>query len=429
MKVLVLGAGGLIGAHVAARLQADGHRVIAAGRGRRMLERRFPGRWVHADLAAFDAGRWAEALKGLDAVVNCAGALQDGLRDDLEAVHDAGVRALLAGCAAAGVKRYVHVSAAGLAEDRTTAFNRTKLAGEAAVRGSGLNWIILRPGLVLAPTAYGGSALLRALAAFPLAIPAVWPDRVVQVIGMDDLASAISRALAPGAPSGVVVDVLHEEPVRLGDLLGRMRRRLGYGPAPGVAVPAVLARLAGRAADGLGRLGWRSPMRTTSLEQLRLGVTGDGTQCARILGVSPHPLDAVLNAWPVGVQERWFARLYLMKPVILAVLAAFWFASGVIGLISREAAVAALAEAGTAPDLDRLMVLGGSAIDMALGLAVLFRPWARGALWGMVLMTAVYLAGATLVRPDLWLEPLGPLVKTVPAAMLALVALAMLDDR
>lgn len=47
----------------------------------------------------------------------------------------------------------------------------------------------------------------------------------------------------------------------------------------------------------------------------------------------------------------------------------------------------------------------------------------------MVAITAAYLAGATVWRPDLWADPLGPLVKVVPAALLAVVALAMLEER
>lgn len=429
MKVLVLGATGLIGSHIAARLQHQGHQVVAGGRDRRLLERRFPDRWVHADLAQADEVYWTSLLHAVDAVVNCAGALQESLRDDLVAVHDTGVRALLKGCAAAGVKRYVHISAAGLAEDRGTAFNRTKLAGEAAVRASGLNWIILRPGLVLAPTAYGGSALLRALAVFPLAIPAAWPDRVVQVIGMSDLGLAVETALGPDAPASVTVDVLHEERLSLGDLLRRLRLWLGHAPAPVLTVPGGLARLSGRVADALGWLGWRSPMRTASLAQLRMGVTGDGSAAERHLGVTPGSLDAILNAGPAGVQDRWFARLYLMKPALIGILAVFWFISGVIGLVARDSAEGVPIAAGLSPDFSRASVVGGSLVDLALGAAALFRPWSRLALWGMIVVTAAYLMGATLFRPDLWLDPLGPLLKTLPAAALALVALAILDER
>ncbi len=68
-------------------------------------------------------------------------------------------------------------------------------------------------------------------------------------------------------------------------------------------------------------------------------------------------------------------------------------------------------------------------IDIALGLAVLYRPRTRLALCGMILVTLAYLAGSLLMEPALWLDPLGPMVKTVPALALTLVALAILDER
>jgi hypothetical protein len=40
-----------------------------------------------------------------------------------------------------------------------------------------------------------------------------------------------------------------------------------------------------------------------------------------------------------------------------------------------------------------------------------------------------YLAAATLLVPELWLAPLGPLIKTIPALCLVLVALTVLDER
>lgn len=47
----------------------------------------------------------------------------------------------------------------------------------------------------------------------------------------------------------------------------------------------------------------------------------------------------------------------------------------------------------------------------------------------MLVVTAGYLIGGALVRPDLWLDPMGPLLKSIPAAFLALAALTTLDER
>jgi hypothetical protein len=47
----------------------------------------------------------------------------------------------------------------------------------------------------------------------------------------------------------------------------------------------------------------------------------------------------------------------------------------------------------------------------------------------MIALSLAYLANATLLQPGLWLEPLGPLVKVFPSIVLALVALAILEER
>jgi hypothetical protein len=47
----------------------------------------------------------------------------------------------------------------------------------------------------------------------------------------------------------------------------------------------------------------------------------------------------------------------------------------------------------------------------------------------MILVTVAYLAGSVVMEPALWLDPLGPMVKTVPSLVLTLAALAILDER
>jgi hypothetical protein len=69
------------------------------------------------------------------------------------------------------------------------------------------------------------------------------------------------------------------------------------------------------------------------------------------------------------------------------------------------------------------------AVDVLLGLAVLHRRLAKASLLGMVATSLVYLVGACILEPVLWLDPLGPLVKVLPSIMLSVVALAILEER
>ncbi len=430
-KVLVLGGYGLIGEAVVGRLLRDGHQVTGLGRDIRDAARRWPAvRWITADMAQLLAAEdWLPIVAGMDAVVNAAGALQDCPRDRLDAIHRASVVALVAACEQAGVSRVVQISAIGADPASPDAFFSTKAQGDKAIASSSLEWTILRPGLVIAPAAYGGTALLRALAAFPGFIPAVMARQPIQTVAVTDVTEAVSRAVAGSLPQRLSVDLVEAEARSLADVLVAFRAWLGLPPARIVPMPAFLGRLAAVVADGLGQLGWRSPLRSAALAALARGVTGNARFWNEISDQKLQPLEATLAAMPAHVQERWFARLWLLKPVVFGVLSLFWLVSGIVGFIMQEAAAGILVSHGLTPVLALGMVLAGSVADIVVGAAVLVRSLARFALLGMIAITLLYLGAATALAPDLWLDPLGAMVKAVPALCLALVALAILDER
>jgi uncharacterized protein YbjT (DUF2867 family) len=162
-------------------------------------------------LAAED---WLPVVAGMDAVVNAAGALQDGPRDRLDAIHRGSVVALVTACEQAGVHRFAQISAIGADPASSDAFFSTKAEGDKAVASSSLEWTILRPGLVIAPAAYGGTALLRALAAFPVFVPAVMARRPIQTVAVTDVAEAVSRAVAGSLPPRLAMISLKPRPDR-----------------------------------------------------------------------------------------------------------------------------------------------------------------------------------------------------------------------
>jgi hypothetical protein len=131
-----------------------------------------------------------------------------------------------------------------------------------------------------------------------------------------------------------------------------------------------------------------------------------------------------------SVQEKWFARLYLAKPLIIGSLSLFWVASGLIALtVAFSEASAILTSHGFPSRLAEGATLGTSVLDIAVGISIAARKTCRVGLCAGIGLSAVYMVGAALLTPDLWIEPLGALVKTGPAIILMLVALAILDDR
>lgn len=428
MKILILGATGFIGSEVMRSLHGRGHSVTGLARSVRHGKDKWPfANWISADLARMtQAPDWEVLVRGHDAIVNCAGALQDGLSDDLAATQEKAMLALYEAAAQAGGRLLIQISArtAGAAADLP--FLATKRRADGALAASGLPYVILRPALVVGRNAHGGTALVRALASFPLMLPLVNGTMPVRTVAVEDVAEAVNAAINGDIPPGSDLELAAEGALTLQDVVVTHRQWLGLSPAPVINLPAALMRPVSLVADTAGALGWRSPLRSTAMTVMSEGIVTEDEARPRTLSLKT--LTQTLAAHPSGVQDLWFARLYLLKPLVILCLSLFWLLSGLVPLLNINGAAAHfLPFMPQTPAVT--LTLATCLIDIALGVTVLLRPLARKALIGMLLVSAAYLAGGSLLEPGLWLDPLGPLVKVLPSITLTLVALATLDER
>jgi uncharacterized protein YbjT (DUF2867 family) len=263
MHVLVLGVTGLIGSSVSAQLQSKGHYVTGLARHVPDVAL-YASRVVAADISTLRTeADWLPYLSGINAVVNCAGILQDSPSDSTAGVHNEGVHALFRACESADIKRVVHLSAIGVDWMTPTDFSRTKLRGDESLMALDLDWIILRPSVVVGRPAYGGSALFRGLAALSL-LPQPQGTGPLQIVQLDELVSTIEFFLNEGAPSKVALDIAGPERLSLADIVLQYRGWLGWKPPRIVNMPQWLSSLTYSLGDLAGFFGWRPPMRTTA---------------------------------------------------------------------------------------------------------------------------------------------------------------------
>lgn len=430
MRVLVTGASGFIGGHIVAALLAAGHAVVGCVRAPGAWKRRWPG----CAAIACDFNRdtapeiWAPRLAGIDAVVNAAGILSERGGQSHRRIHVEAPAALFEACRRAGVRRVVHVSALGADAAADTDYARTKRAAEEALAASDLDWVILRPSLVYGRGAYGGSALMRGLAALPFIVPIVGDGRQgFCPLHIDDLARAICRFLEPGAPVRLRLDAVGPEAKSLREILLALRGWLGLPPARVLPVRLGLVRLACRIG---GALGWAT-VNETALRMLQYGNVADGRAFRDAAGFAPRSLAAGLATQPATMQDRWHARLVPVRPLLRWALALLWLVSGALGLLPSAIAYGsgAMGAAGIPPGLAAAFLYAACAADLAIGAALLLRWRVRVAGALSLALVIGYTLTLTLLTPGLWLDPLGPIVKNIAVLAATLAMLAIEDER
>ncbi|MBL8518468.1 MAG: SDR family oxidoreductase [Betaproteobacteria bacterium] len=426
MRVLLTGANGFIGRHLLAGLKAAGHDVTAAVRDPDALRR--------PDLTTMqvdfnrdtDAVVWTRRLAGFDAVINCAGVLQSARGQSAQAIHAAAPIALFEGAKLAGVRRVIQISAISAEPGAGTEYADTKLAADEHLKRMDLDWVIVRPSLVVASGAFGGTALLRALAASPFRIPLVGAgEQRFQPIQMSDVVACVVNLLANIRINKQVLDPVGPDVVTLRQLLVDYRAWLGFAPVPCVRIPMLFVRSAARIGDVLG-----GPLSTTALKQMAFGNVGDHARYVDATGLHPISWKHGLNQHPAQWQDRWHARLYFLRPALRLALALMWLISGLVGfgyspdLLSRMAA-----STGWATEALRIFAIAGCIADLLLGVLILAR-WRPPLLAGIqIALIAGYTAFLTWALPGLWMDPFGPLLKNLPIMAAIAIWAALEQDR
>lgn len=422
---LVIGANGFLAGYLIAALRRHGWRVVRgirdSGRALRDDERR-------ADLARMTSPHdWRDALQGVDAVVNAAGILRESGAQTFQAIHVDGPLALARACVEAGVPRFVQLSALGEAADG--GFIASKHRFDEELLKLPLSAVALRPSVVYAASgSYGGTSLLRALAAFPgrqlLPGDGRWP---LQPVAAEDLGEIAARA-AGGAQRGVY-EIGGPRPLSLRDYQTTWRRWLRIDGERAVFFPESLVSLQVAIGERLGR----GPVGETMWRMLRRGNVTRPDAHARVqadFGHAPADLAAALAATPSQVQDRWQAQLYFLAPTLRVAIVALWLISAVAGWLTPATTIEALAAGSPLAAWQPVAlarIAGG--LDAALALALLcdWRPRLMLGLMGLSVLAYTLAFGVLL--PAQWLDPLGGLAKNLVVLPALAVAWVLADRR
>jgi len=242
MKIFITGATGFVGGHVRRELLARGHhlRLLAHGRVGSLA----PGEEsVTGDVRNLESFR--DGAAGCDAVINLVGIIREfpARGVTFQSLHVDATRNVLAAAQAAGVQRYLQMSANGTRANAVAGYHRTKWAAEELVRSSGLGWTIFRPSLIFGPQDAFVNMLAGYVRSFP-AVPVIGDGLYqMQPISADDVARCFALALEQPATIGQSYALCGPDRLNYLELLDAIGRALGKSRVFKVSQPLGLMKL------------------------------------------------------------------------------------------------------------------------------------------------------------------------------------------
>lgn len=156
--IAVTGATGFVGRTLVEMLVGQGHQVRALVRSTSKAREVFATESLNSGAITLCKGALSDPdalnllLKGATGCVHLVGIIREAKGQTFEGIHVNGTRAIVNACKNADESmRYVHMSALGVGPDARAGYRDTKHRAEQVVRGSGLEWTIVRPGLIHGP--------------------------------------------------------------------------------------------------------------------------------------------------------------------------------------------------------------------------------------------------------------------------------------
>lgn len=405
MKVLLTGASGFIGSHLAEALRAAGHSVVQTVR-----QVRDPSVQVEVDFTrAIRIEDWLDKLAGVDCVINAVGILREHGLQSFERIHTQAPCALFKACAQRGIRRVIQISALGADQGRSGYFKSKHLADECLAQLD-LEWTIVQPSVVYGP---GGTSarLFSLLASLPITPLPGNGEQQLQPIHIDDLTEAVLAALQDASSYRQRLALVGPAPMPLKGFLGRLRAALGIKRTVFIHMPMSLMRISAR----IAQINPRSLLDRETLDMLDAGNIADPTSTAALLGRPPRAVEAFVEPrYQASLAHE--ARLQWLLPLMRFGIAAVWIWTGIVsfGLYPVEESHALLSRVGISPALTPLFLYGAAALDIAFGIATLALPRRRLLYLLQIALILGYTIIITLKLPEYWLHPYGPILKNIP---------------
>ncbi|MEO9254356.1 MAG: NAD-dependent epimerase/dehydratase family protein [Tepidiformaceae bacterium] len=226
MKIAITGGAGFVGRHLAERF--DTADVVSVSRR------------TGVDIDDVDA--LARAFTGCEVVAHCAGINREIGKQTYQKVHIEGTRAVVEAAQRAGVKRIIMLSFLRARPHCGSPYHESKWAAEELVRESGLDYAVLKAGMIYGHGDHLVDHISHSVQTIPLFATVGFHEKPIRPIPVAEMIDVLVAA-ADGKLPFSTVSVVGGEELMLSDAVRRVAaivgRRVAIVPAPVWAIRAL----------------------------------------------------------------------------------------------------------------------------------------------------------------------------------------------
>ncbi len=238
MKIAITGGTGFVGSHFSTKMLAEGHTVVLLARN---ASRQNSGRddsaraiRVSSDLSDIDV--LTAAFAGCEAVAHCAGINREIASQTFQRIHVDGTRNVVEAAKRAGIRRIALMSFLRARPNCGSPYHESKWAAEEIVRDSGLDYTIVKAGMVYGRGDHMLDHLSHSLYTAPFFATVGLHEKAIRPLAVDDLVQVLHAALVEGRLSRQTIAITGAEQLYLSDAARRVAqvlgRRIWIFPAP-----------------------------------------------------------------------------------------------------------------------------------------------------------------------------------------------------
>ena len=232
MKIAITGGTGFVGRHLARELSAQGHQVVLIARGvdtRDDSVTHLP-RTTLVPVSVADEDALTAALQGCDGVAHCAGINREIGTQTYQAVHIDGTQSVVNAAKRAGVAKVLLLSFIRARPNCGHPYHESKWAAEEIVRNSGLDYTVIKAGVIYGLGDHMLYHLSHAFHTFPIFALVGMKEKPVRPVAVEDMTRVLVAAMTQNRLSRQTVVVTGPEEMDLGEAVRRVARVCGKRP-------------------------------------------------------------------------------------------------------------------------------------------------------------------------------------------------------